>query len=110
MASACGWFMSSAAASISSVVVRPLPHSRAISRNGALVMPAMGARRVSARISTAPILMNESIPLHPFPVAGLLEGVGRTVDRGLVEVLGRQHHADGQTVHHAAGNRHRRVV
>src|SRR5262249_29156254 len=57
MASACGWFMSSAAASISSVVVRPLPHSCAIRRNGALVMPAIGARRASARISTGPIFM-----------------------------------------------------
>src|SRR5512143_1313950 len=61
MASAWGLFIRSAAASISSVVVRPLPHSRATRRNGALVMPAMGARRVSARISTGPMFMPDSI-------------------------------------------------
>src|SRR5215831_16743345 len=49
--------MRSAAASISSVVVRPLPHSRAIRRNGALVAPAIGARRASEGISTGPIFM-----------------------------------------------------
>ena len=44
MASAWGVSMSRLAASISSVVVSPLPHSLAIRRNGALVTPAMGAR------------------------------------------------------------------
>ena len=57
MSLAWGWFIRSAAASISSLVVRPLPHSRTMSRNGALVMPAMGAMRVSERISTGPIFM-----------------------------------------------------
>src|SRR5688572_27922085 len=57
MASACGEFIRSAAASISSLVVRPLPHSCAMSRNGALVIPAIGARRVVVRISTGPIFM-----------------------------------------------------
>ena len=57
MASAWGWFVRSAEASISSVVVRPLPHSRTINRNGALVMPAIGAMRASALISTEPIFM-----------------------------------------------------
>ncbi len=46
-----------AKASISSVVVSPLPHSLATSRNGALLMAAMGARRQSSEISTEPIFM-----------------------------------------------------
>src|SRR5215813_6193554 len=57
MSSARGVSMSSAKASISSVVVSPLPHSRATSRNGALVMAAMGARRQSSRISIEPMCM-----------------------------------------------------
>src|SRR5262245_57427328 len=43
------------AASISSVVVSPLPHSRATRRKGALVAPAMGASRASPRTSTPPM-------------------------------------------------------
>jgi hypothetical protein len=56
-AMASAWDVSSnrLAASISSVVVRPLPHSRATRRKGALVIPAMGASRVVALISTGPI-------------------------------------------------------
>jgi len=46
-----------AKASISSVVVSPLPHSLAMSRNGALLMAAMGARRQSSEISTEPIFI-----------------------------------------------------
>ena len=65
MASANGWPVSSAAASISSEVVSPLPHSRAIRRKGALVMPAMGASRASAGISTGPIFMGR--PVYPRP-------------------------------------------
>ena len=49
--------MRSAAASISSVVVKALPHSRAMRRNGALVIPAMGANRARAVISTGPMFM-----------------------------------------------------
>src|SRR5258705_5485431 len=54
-------------ASISSVVVRPLPHSLAMSRKGALEMAAMGARRQSSMISICPIFMMEpgSGPGHP---------------------------------------------
>src|SRR6267142_7273301 len=48
-----------AKASISSVVVRPLPHSLAMSRKGALEMAAMGARRQSSMISICPIFMME---------------------------------------------------
>src|SRR6266540_4175732 len=46
-----------AKASISSVVVSPLPHSLAISLNGALLMAAIGARRQSSGTSTEPIFM-----------------------------------------------------
>src|SRR5438093_558665 len=52
-----------ARASISSLVRRPAPHSRATSRNGALVTAAMGARRRSSgltRPSVAPVA-------HPSP-------------------------------------------
>src|SRR3989454_505715 len=41
----------SARASISSLVSRPAPHSRATSRNGALVTPAMGASRRSSALT-----------------------------------------------------------
>src|SRR5688572_27597603 len=41
----------SARASISSLVRRPAPHSRATSRKGALVAPAMGARRRSRKLT-----------------------------------------------------------
>src|SRR5713226_2241046 len=51
--------MRSEKASISSVVVSPLPLSLATSRNGALLMAAMGARRQSSEISTEPIFMRE---------------------------------------------------
>src|SRR2546428_12306127 len=51
--------MRSEKASISSVVVSPLPHSLAMSRNGALLMAAMGAKRQSSEISTEPIFMRE---------------------------------------------------
>src|SRR5215468_3991633 len=65
--------MRSAKASISSVVVRPLPHSRAMRRKGALVMPAMGASRARARISTEPIFMPSSVGLErPFVERPLL--------------------------------------
>src|SRR5215470_14446478 len=59
--------MRRAKASISSVVVRPLPHSRAIRRKGALVMAAMGASRHSSRISMEPIFMGESGRGPDFP-------------------------------------------
>src|SRR5688572_6567766 len=79
MASAWGWFVRSAEASISSVVVRPLPHSRTINRNGALVMPAMGAMRASALVSTEPIFMGRSIPSAPSePVSPRHRGRERT--------------------------------
>jgi hypothetical protein len=47
MSPARGVSIRSAKASISSVVVRPLPHSLAMSRKGALEMAAMGASRQS---------------------------------------------------------------
>src|SRR5262245_62681572 len=78
--------MRSAAASISSVVVRPLPHSRAMSRNGALVMPAMGASRPSALIVTPPMFMRRvyqevpgGISREPIP---RLPGCHRAAYRG----------------------------
>src|SRR5439155_6951339 len=59
-------------ASVSSVVVKPLPHSLAMSRKGALVMAAMGARRQSSAISICPIFMVEpgSSPGYPIYTAG----------------------------------------
>src|SRR5260370_32234825 len=61
-----------AKASISSVVVSPLPHSLAMRRNGALLMAAMGARRQSSRISTEPIFMVDpgSGPAHQLYTEG----------------------------------------
>src|SRR5712692_2416346 len=83
--------MRSEKASISSVVVSPLPHSLAMSRNGALLMAAMGARRQSSEISTEPIFMREpgSGPDHQIYTArdridlwlGLWQGQ-RTVSEG----------------------------
>src|SRR5688500_1947803 len=61
MSLAWGWFMRSAAASISSVVVSPLPHSFTMRRKGALVIPAMGAMRVRERISRAPIFITDPV-------------------------------------------------
>src|SRR5262245_44279486 len=52
---ACGVWNRTDAESISSVVVSPLPHSRATRRKGALVAPAMGANRASPCTSTLPM-------------------------------------------------------
>src|SRR5262245_42510270 len=88
MASAYGWPVSSAAASISSEVVSALPHSRAIKRNGALVMPAIGARRARAESSTGPIFMEASVYRSGCPEAAvLLTRLGRE----LAEQLGVAH-------------------
>ena len=48
--------------------------------------------------------------LHFLPVAGLLEGVRRAIDGRFVEMPADQHQADGKSVDHAAGQRHRRMV
>src|ERR1700722_16480330 len=48
--------------------------------------------------------------LHGFPVAGLFEGMRGAIDRRLVEMPADQHQAHGQSVHHAARQRHRRMV
>src|SRR5580704_19341616 len=72
MASACGWPVRSEAASISSEVVSPLPHSRAMSRKGALVTPAIGARRAGAVISTGPIFMGAPVYRSVRPQAAVL--------------------------------------
>src|SRR4026208_262943 len=61
MSLACGCSSSRAVASISSVVVSPLPHSFTMSRNGALVMPAMGAMRAREGISTGPIFIRPPV-------------------------------------------------
>jgi hypothetical protein len=64
----------SAKASISSVVVKPLPHSLAMSRKGALEVAAMGASRQSWGISIWPIFMVEpgSGPGYPIYTGPLM--------------------------------------
>src|SRR5688572_17502346 len=63
-------------ASISSVVVSPLPHSRATRRNGALLTPAIGASRASPLTSTVPIRMIQSLAAGGPPPAGLTPVAG----------------------------------
>src|SRR3990172_13410823 len=68
MSPARGVSIRSAKASISSVVVRPLPHSFAMSRKGALEMAAMDARRQSWGISIWPIFMMEPSSGSGYPI------------------------------------------
>src|SRR5688572_17853864 len=74
MSVACGCSSSRAVASISSVVVSPLPHSFTMSRKGALVMPAMGAMRASERTSTGPIFIG--LPVYRVGARGALSPSG----------------------------------
>src|SRR5262247_3600307 len=76
--------MRRAKASISSVVVRPLPHSRAMRRKGALVMAAMGASRHSSGISIALIFIGEA---GPGPSLTTIHRPSRSSDRKLLDTV-----------------------
>src|SRR5512142_873372 len=81
ISSARGLWRTSEVASISSVVVIELPHSRATSRKGALLIAAMGARRAMPGTSTSRMRMVRGYQSDSERGGGVGSGPGRAHER-----------------------------
>src|SRR5260370_2251240 len=73
------------------------------------------AMRAIAATSTRRVMVSPPerwcrVSLHRLPVAGLLEGMRRALDRRLVPSLAHQHHPDRHPVGHAPRDRHRPLL
>src|SRR5262249_40107862 len=71
--------------------VRPLCRSAAVQRQGSPTALPFSCGVPSLDFLHANL---EDGGSHLLPVASLLERIGRAVDRGFVEILAHQHHAD----------------